>query len=300
MSVDESVTGSGRDRDGSVPRRLLGRVGASVGKSYVAFAIGIAVAVAAAVQIRFASIGPDWLPDESRRAYVEGQVLTGTLALWAVVTLLAGAIARVALPTLLAIAVAMVIFATRFGTADQELVRPLFDAHGPGAFLADLGHLLPGPLLLAPMIGALGIRDLWRLIAWIVRQVPRRVRIAVAQLAIPVLALVASDVAYAFYMREEVVDSAIPVQLPREDSGWQVVDGSLRVTAWPGYDVVEYRVQNEGVVWEVFLTPDGRAGFGQSDGISGDDGSSMAELFMAMEPSTPADLVRTNSWAWPD
>ena len=300
VSVDEAIAGSGIERTGSVPRRLLVRVGASVGKSYGIFVIGIVVAVAGVVQIRFASLGPDWLPDESRRAYVEGQVLTGAVALWAVVTLLAGLIARVAIPALLTVVAAVVIFATRFGPADKELVRPLFDAEGPGAFLGDLGQLLFGPLLLAPLIGALAIRDLWRLIAWVVGRVPRPFRVAVAKVAIPVLALVASDVAYAVHMREKIVDSTIAVQLPGTDSEWQVVQGSLQMTAWAEYDVVEYRIQRGGVIWDVFLFPEDRAGFRLSGDMARDDGSNAAEIFMEMEPGTPGELVRANCWACPD
>ena len=65
-------------------------LGTQIGKTYAIFVLGIAVGSAAAMQIRFASLGSDWLPDESRRTYVEGLVLTCTVALWAVITLLAG------------------------------------------------------------------------------------------------------------------------------------------------------------------------------------------------------------------
>lgn len=279
MSVGEAVSGLGKQ----------------IGKTYLVFVIGIAIAVAAAAQIRFASLGPDWMPDEERRAYVEGLLVTGATFLWIAVTLIAGAIARVALPALLTVAVSFVIFANHLGRSDHVLARSLFDS--PESFLGDVGQIVIGPLLLAPAIGSLGARDLWRLLGRILRRVPRQVRIAVVQVGVPVVALVASDVAYAWHVRDEIGDALITVQLPRADSEWQVVQGSLRVTAWPEYDVVEYRVQREGVVWEVYLFPDGRAGFGQSDGVSSDDGSSMAGIFLAMEPGAPGDLVRANCWA---
>lgn len=225
MSVGEAVSGLGKQ----------------IGKTYLVFVIGIAIAVAAAAQIRFASLGPDWMPDEERRAYVEGLLVTGATFLWIAVTLIAGAIARVALPALLTVAVSFVIFANHLGRSDHVLARSLFDS--PESFLGDVGQIVIGPLLLAPAIGSLGARDLWRLLGRILRRVPRR------------------------------------------------------VTAWPEYDVVEYRVQREGVVWEVYLVPNGRAGFGQSDGVSSDDGSSMAGIFLAMEPGAPGDLVRANCWA---
>lgn len=272
-------------------------MGTQIGKTYAVFLIGIAVAVAAAAQIRFASLGPEWMPDEARRAYVEGLVVTGTTCLWIAVTMIAGAIARVALPALLTLAVTLVILAYQHGMLDQQFARMLFDSPGFGPFLGDVGQVVIGPILLAPAIGSLGARDVWRLLGRILGRVPRRVRIAVVQVGVPVVALVASDVAYAWHVRDEIGDASITVQLPRADSEWQVVQGSLRVTAWPEYDVVEYRVQGEGVVWEVYLFPDGRAGFGQSDGVSSDDGSSMAGIFLAMEPGAPGDLVRANCWA---
>ena len=140
-------------------------LGTQIGKTYAVFLIGIAVAVAAAAQIRFARLGSEWMPDEVRRAYVEGLVVTGTTFLWIAITLIAGAIARVILPALLTLAVTFVILAYQHGTLDQEFARMLFDSSWFGPFLGDVGQVVIGPILLAPAIGSLGARDLWRLLA---------------------------------------------------------------------------------------------------------------------------------------
>lgn len=279
-------------------------LGKQIGKTYAIFLIGVAVAVAAVAQVRFASLGPDWLPDEARRAYVEGLLITGATFLWIVVTLIGGAIAHVFRPALLTVVAALVISTHHYGTSDRVLARALFDPPEFGAYLGDVGQVVTGPLLLAPAIGALAAPDLWRLLGWMLGwvrgQVPRPVRNAVVQVGIPAIALVASDVAYALHMRDDIDDAAIAAQLPRVDSEWQVVQGSLRMTAWPEYDIVEYRIHRKGEVWDVFLFPDGRAGFGRSDDGSRDYGSSPAEISMEMEPATPVELAQANCWACPD
>jgi len=274
-------------------------LGKQIGKTYAVFLIGIAVAVAAAAQIRFASLGAEWMPDEARRAYVEGLVVTGTTCLWIAVTMIAGAIARVALPALLTLAVTFVILAYQHGTLDEQFARMLFDSPGFGSFLGDVGKVVIGPILLAPAIGSLGGRDLWRLLGRILGQVPRRVRIAVVQVGVPVVALVASDVTYALHMRDEIDDVPVDVQLPPADSEWQVVQGSLRMMGWAGYDIVEYRVQRAGDVWDVYLSPDSNPGFRRSAHSAVDDGTSPAEIAMELEPGAPDELARANCWACP-
>jgi hypothetical protein len=273
-------------------------LGTQIGKTYAVFLFGIAVAVAAAAQVRFASLGSEWMPDDARRAYVEGLVVTGTTFLWIAITLIAGTIARVVLPALLTLAVTFVILAHQHGTLDQEFARMLFDSPGFGPLLGDAGQVVTGPILLAPAIGSLGARDLWRLLGRILGQVPRRVRIVVVQVGVPVVALVASDVTYALHMRDKVDDASIAVQLPRTDSGWKIVQGSLRVTAWPEYDVAEYRVQKAGEVWVVYLSPEGNPGFGRPSPASL-DGSDLAEIFSEMEPQASGELALANCWACP-
>ncbi|MDQ4113373.1 MAG: hypothetical protein M3306_20095 [Actinomycetota bacterium] len=156
-----------------------------------------------------------------------------------------------------------------------------------------------GPILLAPAIGSLGGRDLWRLLGRFLRQVPRRVGIAVVQVGVPVVALVASDVTYALHMRDEIDDVPVDVQLPPADSEWQVVQGSLRMMGWAGYDIVEYRAQRAGDVWDVYLSPDSNPGFRRSADSAVDDGTSPAEIAMELEPGAPDELARANCWACP-
>lgn len=67
------------------------------------------------------------------------------------------------------------------------------------------------------------------------------------------VAPVASDITHALHMRDEIDDASVDVQLPPADSEWQVVQASLRMMDWTGYDIVEYRVQRAGDVWDVYL-----------------------------------------------
>ncbi|MER7560076.1 hypothetical protein ABTZ46_24250 [Nocardioides sp. NPDC126508] len=297
-------------------------------KTYAVFAIGIAVAVTAAAQIRFASLGPEWMPDAARRAYVEGLVVTGTALLWIAVTLIAGVIARVALPALLTLAVTFVILAYQHGTLDQEFARMLFDSSAFGTYLGDVGQVVIGPILLAPAIGSLGARDLWQLLG----RVPRSVRIAAVRVGAPVLALVVSDVAYASHLADEITEAEIVVQLPRSDSSWRVVPGTVEIDHVEGAQAlgmylarrdftgiygwstvgttgadphaddpatVHYTVQNGEARFAVFIDQYRGIHPWPLDDRAEDDSALVADLQSDLESADVDELTRANCWACP-
>lgn len=307
-------------------------LGSLVGKSYMAFLIGIAIAVAGAAQVRFGSLGADWLPDESRRVYVEGLVLTGAVALWAVTTLVTGLVARILLPSFVTVVATCVIFGIYHGTADQELLRPLFDEPGLSGFLEVIGALLVGPLLLAPAVGVLAGRDLWRAVMGVIARVPRKVRIAVVQLAVPVLALVVSDLAYASHLADEIAEAKVPVQLPQSDSPWRVVPGTVEIDHVKGAEAlgmylarrdftgvygwstvrpigadphaddpatVHYLVQNGETRIAVFIDQFDQAHPWLLDDRSDEDWLLQNDLLTDLESADVDELVRANCWACP-
>lgn len=72
------------------------------------------------------------------------------------------------------------------------------------------------------------------------------------------------------------------------------------VALWAVVTLLAGLIARGGVIWDVFLFPDDRAGFRISGDMARDDGSNAAEIFMEMEPGTPGELVRANCWACPD
>lgn len=310
-------------------------LGTQIGKMYAVFVIGVVIAVAAAAQIRFASLGSDWLPDQERRAYVEGLVLTGTVMLWIITTLTAGLIARSLLPSLVTVVATCVIFGIFHGTTDQELLRPLFDEPELSGFLGVIVQLLMGPLLGAPIVGAIASRQFWRPVAAVFARVPRKVWIVGVRLAAPVVALVVSDLAYASHLADEIAEAEIAVELPQPDSSWRLVPGTTEVDHVEGSEAlgmylarhdftgvytwatvrpngadpyaddphaddpatVHYLVQNGEYRMVVFIDQFGQAHPWLLDGRSDEDGSLQADLLTNLEPVDVDELVRANCWA---